>query len=241
MRTRAGSKHTGLGARRVGRNWAIISLLLMAAGSAVLLITYPDSRGNLRAYQHAPVCANPAAPRADCVQVLEAQVAQRRIKDSGKGRRYEIVLAGPPAVAGRLTFYGAKPVLSQLRLGDRVTVRVWHGRRTSIAAHGQVQETREPPGVNPMNHLAVAVALLLFGLMAADLAVRNLHPGLNERWRASGRAIPPEGKAAGGLAVLALVVGALQSADDNADPKVFLIAWLGCAVLISGIVTARRV
>lgn len=216
-------------------------MLLVAAGIVVLVITYPDSRHNLHAYQHAAVCADPGAPRADCVQILEAQVDQKRIEDRGKGRRYEITSTGPPAVAGRLTFHGANPVLSHLELGDRVTVRVWHGRRTSIAAHGQVQETREQPGVNPINHLAVGVALLLFGLLTADLAVRNLHPGLRERWHASGRAIPPGGKAVGGAAVLALVVGAVQSADDNADPKVFLIAWLGCAVLAFGIVTARRV
>jgi hypothetical protein len=207
----------GRGRMVIGCVWACGGLLLLISGLSAATVYYPRAYRDLHAYERAARCTVPLRG-ADCTSDVDAVVTRVYIGHSKADGPDKVTVTGPAGFGGSVELEGSEPVLSRLKPGDHVTVRVWHSKWTQIAAGGRVQATPETPVGVPLSWLATGLAFCLFGLVAFDYAARYLSRRLHARWNEAGQTISAVGKTLVAAAVLAFLATLLPRPGHDPSP-----------------------
>ncbi|MBO2448338.1 hypothetical protein J4573_14630 [Actinomadura barringtoniae] len=159
---------------------AVLTLLfgiLVVAGMGAVLAKYaPNGADDLHAYETAARCPqNPASP-ADCRWTREYTVTRAHVSNSRHDDTYAL-LTSENGVVRKTVYPNDGPVVDRLRTGDRVTVTVWRGLLTEIAAHGKTQRTSAAPANMRARLLIYALMAIPAGLLVIAVAVWRLSRG----------------------------------------------------------------
>ncbi|WP_051821285.1 hypothetical protein VM636_29310 [Streptomyces sp. SCSIO 75703] len=208
------------------RAWGTVAALLGAAAlvaAAASAALVPGLLDDVRAFENARPCPTTTPAPADCLRRFPATVRGTVIHDGGRNQQYSLLLRGGGAVPAELDMYGADPLLSGLREGDRVTLTVWRDYTVAVTRDGVTQESADTPVGEPEFTTALACAMTaagVYGAYAGTVAVR--HARRHARQGLPAELVPLGAQAfwAGLAALPALFVG------DFTGPAGVVVTWL---------------
>lgn len=213
----------GLRSRVTAGVMLVIGVGMVALGAGFLVNYAPDGTRDLHAYQSAARCETAPSKPADCRWTREFTVSEINLTSS-RSHGYRVALTDGDGVRWKTEYGKRKPVLTDLKKGDRVTGTVWRGHVTEIAAKGGSQKTDDAPADMRARALIVALMIVPSGLVMAAACV----------WRLVRRGEPTPGMVATLVLSIALFITGLCSPLIGGEKFWTDVAvWLPVAVVMA--------
>lgn len=159
---------------RVGAAVVLLSGTALVLVGVLMSVRFaPDGVRDLHAYEAAPRCASAPSGAADCRWTQPFTVAGVHL-NGGKRDVDRAVLTSADGTRWETAYTDRKPLLSELKKGDRVTGTVWRGLLTEIAAKGAAQRTQDAPVDMRTRVLILALIVVPSGLVIATAGAWRL-------------------------------------------------------------------